>query len=169
MTGDAVLNELMVWAAILFNVVISLGYGGIGVYVAPKFDAAAPSVGLKLTKASALVFFITCAMTHVELATHIYTDRPAWMLTPHFIVVHGLQAAAAPTFLFLASAYMSIRIFNRQLYQGLLERRIVEVRDEVLRQQEADAERMKDERIDRALADGDAVSRSVWGALGRSG
>lgn len=159
-------TEVAVWIAVASNLAIAAGYGGIGVFVAPKFDAAAPSLGLTMTKLSALVFFITCSMTHLELAWHVYADRPAWMLDPHFLVIHTVQAAAAPAFLALASAFMSIRIYNRQLYEAMLARRIEEVRREALRQYEAERRSSIDERIDRVMADGDAVSRSVWDALG---
>jgi hypothetical protein len=166
--NDDPLALLAVIIAVASNVGIALGYAGIGIYVAPKFDAAAPSFGLKVTKASALIFFITCAMTHVELALHAISDRPEWMLSPHFLLVHSIQAIAAPVFLLMASAYMSIRIFNRQLYEGLLARRIAEVRDEVLRQKAQDERAELDARIETVMAEGDAMTRTVWDALGRT-
>jgi len=166
--NDDPLVVLAVGIAVLSNLLIAAGYAGIGVWVAPKFDAAAPSGGLRLTKLSALVFFLTCAMTHVELALHAFADRPAWMLSPHFLIVHTVQGLAAPTFLLLATAFMSIRIFNRQLYEGLLARRIAEVRDEVLRTQEEDADAALDRRIDTVMAEGDAMTRTVYDALGRT-
>ena len=164
--NDDPLVLLAVGISVLANLVIA-GYAGTGIWVAPKFDAAAPSVGLRLTKLSALIFFLTCAMTHIEMASHVYYDRPEWMLSLHFVVIHSVQALAAPTFLVLATAYMSIRIFNRELYEGMLARRIVEVRDEVLRLRRESERDQVDERIDTVMAQGDSLSRSVWDALGR--
>lgn len=166
--NDDPLLLLAVGIAVLSNLLIAAGYAGIGIWVAPKFDAAAPSGGLRLTKLSALIFFLTCAMTHIELAAHAYQDQPAWMLSPHFLLVHTIQGLAAPTFLFLATAYMSIRIYNRSLYEGMLARRIAEVRDEVLRQREEDERSSVDRRIETVMAEGDAISRTVWDALGRT-
>jgi hypothetical protein len=153
--------------AVVSNLVIAAGYAGIGIWVAPKFDAAAPSGGLRLTKVSALVFFITCAMTHIEMALHVISDRPEWMLSLHFLLIHTIQGLAAPCFLFLATAFMSIRIFNRQLYEGMLARRIAEVRDEVLRTKREEERSQLDRRIDTVMAQGDAMTHTVYDALGR--
>ncbi|MGE4164288.1 MAG: hypothetical protein AB7G23_21435 [Vicinamibacterales bacterium] len=166
--SDDPLLLLAVGVAVVSNLLIAAGYAGIGIWVAPKFDAAAPSGGLRLTKLSALIFFLTCSMTHIELALHAYTDRPDWMLSTHFLVVHTIQGLAAPTFLFLATAYMSIRIFNRQLYEGMLARRIAEVRDEVIRAREEDERSALDRRIETVMAEGDAMTKTVYDALGRT-
>lgn len=166
--SDDPLLLLAVGVAVVANLLIAAGYAGIGIWVAPKFDAAAPSGGLRLTKVSALVFFITCAMTHIEMALHVYQDRPEWMLSTHFLLIHAIQGLAAPTFLLLATTFMSIRIFNRQLYEGMLARRIAEVRDEVLRLKAAKQRDQVDRRIDTVMAAGDAMTRTVYDALGRT-
>ncbi len=154
------LRDLLILVVAIENLAIAAGYVGIGAYVAPKFDAAATGLGLRLTKLSALVFFLTCAMTHTELAFHVFTDQPDWMISPHFIIVHGLQAVAAPAFLVLATAFMSIRIFNRTLYERVLARRIEEVRLDL-------EHRAKEARIERVRTETDDLTETVWGALGR--
>ena len=60
--NDDPLVLLAVGIAVSSNLLIALGYAGIGIWVAPKFDAAAPSAGLKLTKLSALIFFQVSGM-----------------------------------------------------------------------------------------------------------
>jgi hypothetical protein len=50
----------------------------------------------------------------------------------------------------------------------MLARRIVEVRDEVLRQKQQDERAGLDARIDSVMAAGDAMTRTVWDALGRT-
>ena len=124
-----------VWAVVA-NVLIALGYLGIGIWIAPQFDAAAPTWGLRATRASGLVFFVACAMTHLELAYHIAVDGFAvtWWSTGHFLIIHTIQALAAPAFLILAVRYLSLRIFNRTHYEHLLNRRLAQLRADLERE-----------------------------------
>ena len=112
----AIITPLTAWAA-LANVGIALAYLAIDIFVAPKFEFGAirsGHYGLRAMQLAALVFFLTCGMTHVDLALHILSDAPPWMLTPHFLLIHTSQALAAPVFLVLAHRFSIIRIGPRR-------------------------------------------------------
>lgn len=117
---------MLLGLAVAANVMIALGYGAIAIWVVPKFDAAAPRWGLTVAKFAGLTFFLTCAMTHSELALHAATGTSIEWTAPHFLMIHTIQAIAAPVFLVFAVRFMSIRIFNLDLYAGLVERSLAE-------------------------------------------
>ena len=130
--------DAMVMWAVVANVIIALDYVAIGAFVSPKFDAASSSVGLRAAKAAALVFFVTCGLTHLDVAFHAWLGEP-WMRDPHFLVVHTIQAIAAPVFLYFANRFTSIGIWNKTLYDDALRRRVHQVREELARERQQGA------------------------------
>jgi hypothetical protein len=119
------MSDLLTLVAVAANLLISTGYILIAAWVVPKFDAAASSWGLRAAKLAGLTFFVTCALTHLESAAHAATGVPHDVTAAHSLVVHVVQAIAAPAFLICASTWMSIRIYNRAHYLGMLDREIV--------------------------------------------
>ena len=79
------------------NLLIAIGYVFIAFNIAPYFDTD------RDTKVAAILFFATCAATHVELALHTafsdgmdLTDLRSW----HSLFIHALQPVALWRFLF---------------------------------------------------------------------
>jgi hypothetical protein len=148
------MTDWLVVVAVIANFVIAGGYAGIGAWIVPKFDIAAPSAGLRATKVAGGVFFFTCAITHADMAFHAMTNTPMSYTEVHYILNHVIQAIAAPAFLILASRYMAIRIMNRRHYVEVLDRRIQEV--------EIERERL----VKEAVREAGDVTSDVWRALG---
>ncbi len=129
------MNEVTWQLAILANVVIALAYLGIGLYVAPKFSFAAPHWGAKLARSAGLVFFITCAGTHLELAYHAAQAGPGsnglavgeWFVQWHGLFIHTVQGAAGWLFLVLAARYLSVKVYNRDYYDRVVKERVSEI------------------------------------------
>lgn len=97
------------------NLLIAFGYLGIGLYVAPKFRFGRnPSGGSKVAKWSAIIFFATCAMTHIDLAYHAWTNTPVDFDNLSHMAVCIIQAIAAPNFLIFASMFLNIRIEGKE-------------------------------------------------------
>ena len=130
--------SLSVTMAVITNLAIAFAYLGIGIYVTPKFSLAAPSRGSRLAKLSGLTFFVTCGITHLELASHSLRAgtgggggdaHTSWLVGWHGLLVHGVQAVAGLGFLALATQYLQIRIFNKQYYEDVLDERIRQIED----------------------------------------
>ena len=106
-------------AQVVPNLLIAGAYVGIGLFIAPKFQVAgnANRDGARLARLAALVFFVACALTHVELAVHSLIGEvsdQSWMAQWHGFLIHGAQAVAGWAFLFLAARYLSIYIRNKE-------------------------------------------------------
>lgn len=116
-------------AATIENLVIALAYLGIGAYVAPKFTLGTSSnLAARVTKWCGIVFFVSCAMTHLELAYHAQPPEDfaaytigEWLSSWHGQVIHGLQAASGVVFLVLAVGNLSIRIYSKNFYEEMLD------------------------------------------------
>ncbi len=124
-----------VWAA-LVNIAIALDYAALGLYIAPKFEASHASRGLRVARFSALVFFVTCAMTHTELALHVLSEPVGWMGSWHFLLIHTVQALAAPAFLVTAARFSRITIRDKRHYQSVLDQQLAESEAALRRMQE---------------------------------
>lgn len=61
----------------LLNLVIVFGYLFVAFFVMPYMDIR------KWTKIWGALFFLTCALTHIELATHAYLNEPFGFLAGH--------------------------------------------------------------------------------------
>lgn len=127
-------------AAVLSNLAIAFAYMGIGLYITPKFSLAAPSRGSRLAKLFGLAFFVTCAITHLELAAHArgaseaeagVDPQAAWLLSWHGLIIHVVQGLAGLGFLGLASRYLQIRVFNKQYYEHVLDERIRQIEGQI--------------------------------------
>jgi hypothetical protein len=125
------MNDPLVVVAVASNLGIAFAYLGIGLYVTPKFSMAAPSRGSRLAKLCGLTFFVTCGITHLELAAHAAGEvdaavdsQAAWLISWHGLVIHLVQGLAGLGFLALASRYLQVRIYNKQYYERVLDERI---------------------------------------------
>lgn len=127
----------MIWFALFFNFIIALAYLGLGLTVSPYLKAAGSSVGVALTKVSFIVFFLTCAYTHVHDSYHAYVGQAINFTSWHFLVAHGLQAVAAPLALYLSWRYLSVKIYNREHYERVLEESIEELERELAETEKA--------------------------------
>lgn len=111
---------------VVCHLLVTGGYVGLGVFVAPRFDAAAPTWALRIFKAAGLAFFVACAYTHAHAGWHI-TDgslpREYWA-TWHYIGHMAVQAIASLTALVMAFGFMSLRIYDRRYYGPFLDREI---------------------------------------------
>lgn len=110
------------------HLLVAGGYVGLGLFIAPRFDAAAPTWALRLFKGSGLVFFLTCAYSHAHFGVHIWDgvlQREVWA-TPHYVVHMVAQAVASVMALLLAFGFISLRVYDRSHYRGLLDRAIDE-------------------------------------------
>lgn len=82
---------------ILANLAITSGYLFIAAFIAPNFK-----VRLLRTRIGGALFFLTCGLTHLEMALHaaFEPDRPfSEMFTSwHMFVIHTVQAASVWSF-----------------------------------------------------------------------
>ena len=103
----------MIVVFVMANLAIALAYFVLGLYVSPRFDIVGSPWGVQVTKYAMLAFFLFCALTHVELAFHVLEEprqNIQWMLTWHMILIHVLQAVAAPIAAVFTWMYLLIRI-----------------------------------------------------------
>ena len=131
-------SDLLVPVAVGTNLAISFAYLAIGVYITPKFSLAAPSSGSRLAKLCGLAFFVTCGITHLELALHASAAGGAaaderWLVSWHGLAIHAVQAVAGLGFLALATRYLQVRIYNKQYYEHVLDERIREIEERLER------------------------------------
>lgn len=83
-----------VYAATNFG--IFMGYWWVAAYVIPRVALQAMS-----TRVSAVVFFLTCGLTHLEHAAHAFARRPvavADMGSWHMLGIHVVQVGAVTIF-----------------------------------------------------------------------
>jgi hypothetical protein len=126
--------ELVSIVALIVNIVIALGYVGIAWFIVPRFDIAGSASGARWARFWGTVFFVTCAMTHLEIAYHFVTNTPLFVESDPFsltviihVFVHIAQAIAAPMFLYLASKHLYVRIMNKEHYQLMVDNRLDEM------------------------------------------
>lgn len=75
---------------IVANTAIALGYMFVAVFVAPNFG-----IRLTRTKIGGVLFFVTCGLTHLELALHTLMREPltiAELTSWHMLTIHVVQA-----------------------------------------------------------------------------
>jgi hypothetical protein len=142
--------------AITSNLVIALGYVMLGFLVSTKFDAAGPTWALFGFKVAGLTFFIMCAVTHLHEASHIYDELLpiAYWSTWHYQAHMALQAVAAIVASGLGLGFISLRIFDKRYYAGLLDRVI----DEQAQELSVLARRAD---VERAAAEAQAVAEAA--------
>jgi uncharacterized membrane protein (DUF106 family) len=75
-------------------------------------------------KVGAFFFFATCALTHLEHAYHLYAEPYYTVhqvsLTPHSLIIHGVQVVAVWTFLLgVLAALSKTRGLDRQTVEQL--------------------------------------------------
>lgn len=147
---STLLVPLLDLVALVSNLVIAASYAAIGLYLAPRFDAAVPDRRMRLAKLAAVAFFVTCAMTHLDLAWHVHTRSgiftgaawtPGQTVPVHFLLVHTVQALAAPLFFLAASGALVVAIYNRDYYEQFLARRIAEAEEAIIQARGRDAVR----------------------------
>lgn len=122
--------------AVAMNFIIALAYLGIGLYVAPKFSIAAGAWGAKVARLAGLLFFVTCAGTHTELAVHAAQSPDLvgeWFHSAHGLAIHTVQGIAGWLFCVLAIKYLNVRIMNRSHYEAVLDERIEQLKAELAR------------------------------------
>ncbi len=113
--------------AIVTNAIIAFAYLGIGLYLVPSFVFDGPEDwgwrvrGARLARLSGLVFFITCAMTHIELVLHAADSSEValqlhdgrWIDSWHGLLIHAVQAVAGMAFLVLGIFFLTIRVTTK--------------------------------------------------------
>lgn len=118
------MNDSLLAVAIASDLVIGLGYIALGLLLASKFDAAAPTLMLALFKAAGLLFLLLGAATRLDLAYHTWSDTLFDPLAAYALVGHALQAVAAVVAAGIGWGFISLRIYDRTVYLGLLDREI---------------------------------------------
>lgn len=103
-----------------FNLAIALSYFGFGAILAQlllghrvRLAHDDRRVAPVLIGAS-LVFFVTCAMTHIELAYHFTTEKTEWGVTLHMLIGHGIQAFVGLLALFMFAQVLDAEIYVRR-------------------------------------------------------
>lgn len=126
--------------AVLANFGIMIAYMIIGVWVWKRLDIAGPKKIIWTARFFMSAFFATCAMTHLELATHSYlrtstlTDDMivlAGQPSIHFIINHVAQFIAAVGFAVIGTSF-TVHVFNRSYYHGLISRRMEQIQKELV-------------------------------------
>ncbi len=148
------MEHYLLVVSVLGNVLIALAYGVIGAWIVPKFDLAASARGINAIKVSGTLFFFCCAVTHSDMAIHDALGLAANPLAPHYLINTLVQALSAPVFAVLVSRSVVVRIIDKDQYESVLDRRILEM------------ERRRDELVAQALAEAGDVTTDVYRALG---
>lgn len=117
-------TEGLLLLSIMNHLAISGGYIGLGVFVSSRFDAAAPTRALLTFRAVSAAFFICCALDHIDWAWHLFTITPVDMLNLFHLLVDSVQAISAVSAVTLALGFMSLRVFDRTYYRGMMDRAI---------------------------------------------
>jgi hypothetical protein len=96
------------------NFIISAGYLTIVMTVAPYFKVDADA------KLGAIIFFLTCSMTHVEMGVHTLADSNGLSLDDltswHMLAIHTVQPVALWRFVF---GLQSAAVVDRDLLPQL--------------------------------------------------
>lgn len=91
---------------VVANMGIFAGYVFAATAVAPRL-----LVRLRRTKVGGIIFFLTCGLTHLELAvhaaTHVDIDTPEFT-SPHMVAIHLVQVVAV--WMFLTGIYRELTI-----------------------------------------------------------
>lgn len=116
--------DVLLYLAVVADLMIALGYVSLGLLLASKFDAAAPTRTLLAFKASGLLFFLLCAATHAHLAWHAWTGAAGDPLAGHTLLIHVPQAVAALVASVLGWSFISLRIYDKSWYGPFLDRAI---------------------------------------------
>lgn len=69
----------------IVNVGVAAAYVVIGAVVIPQLRLR------PFARFAGIGFFLTCALTHVELAAHVVTTRASWLVSPHMWAIHLIQ------------------------------------------------------------------------------
>lgn len=127
---------MLIIIAVVMNLIIAAAYGAIGIWIAPKFQLGALSWGTRIARAAGLLFFVTCAFTHVEISIHALEAMntpgqqvPVWLTTWHGLVLHTVQAIAGWVFVFMAARYLAVRIYSAAYYENEMGRHLAELEE----------------------------------------
>jgi hypothetical protein len=157
MGEQATVVELWRVIAVASNIAVAVGYAGLGIFLAPKFDAGAPTWVLHIFKISGLAFFILCADTHIHEAYHIWDGLlpPEYWLDVHYLAMMVVQGIAASISLVLALGFINARVFDKRYTRALLDRMLEETADEIARgdRDRRISDTMRDARHVREIAD----------------
>lgn len=105
-------SALLLWA-VAANCVISLSYVALAFWGIPRIQAKNAPPGYLGALVSMSAFLATCGLTHLSLAWHVWTGDAAWMLEPHHMLNHTLQAVAAPVAFTFAALFLRLDISAR--------------------------------------------------------
>lgn len=98
------------------NFVIAAGYTTIVITIAPYFKVDAES------KLGAIIFFTTCAMTHMELGVHTLADgdglSKADLVSWHMMAIHTVQPLALWRFVF---GLQKAAVVDRRILEEVVE------------------------------------------------
>lgn len=132
MDGTTLIEATRIIAAIA-NIAVAFGYAGLGIFLAPKFDAGAPTWALTLFKLSGLLFFLMCSITHTHEAYHIWEGllpREYWydaLYLSHMIV----QAVASGMALVFAFGFINVRVFDKRFTREMIDRMANEATEQI--------------------------------------
>ena len=113
--GDTGLSEIVFAVA---NLGIFFGYCFTALVVVPAMQ-----LRYLQTQVGGVLFFITCGLTHLELAAHSYTKRgldAAELFSWHMLTIHVVQVVAV--WLFISGLYREYVVpYRRRQRQGRME------------------------------------------------
>ncbi len=121
--------------AIAMNLFIAMNYVGLGLVIARRFDAAAPTWALEIFKAGGLAFFIGCAYTYIHMAYHIAegTVPPSFWLSWHYLAHIVLQAVGGLAAFLMSLTFINVRLFDRRFTREMIDRMVDEATDQAAR------------------------------------
>lgn len=82
----------------IINLGIFCGYVFLSAFIAPKLK-----VEYLITKIGGALFFLTCGLTHLELAAHSWSNTPFDLTSWHMLAVHVPQLLSV--WLFVGGLY----------------------------------------------------------------
>ena len=144
-------DEVRLMIAVGSDLLIATGYLMLGALVVGKFDTAAPTWALRIFRLSGLVFFVLCAATHVHQAGHAFYRMEPDPTSGHALGIHVVQGIAAVVASVIGWTFVSLRIYDRTEYLGLLDR-------EIDRQARAIAARVRERDVDHLASEARRVA-----------
>jgi hypothetical protein len=117
-------TDALVGMKIAADLAIAAGYVSLGALLTLKLDAAAPTRMLLAFKLAGLVFFLLCAYAQADLAWHDWSRAPYDVYALNAVLIHAGQAIAAAIASVIGWSFISLRIYDRKVYSGLLDREI---------------------------------------------
>lgn len=96
------------------NMIIFFGYFVIAAYIAPRINLQRWS-----TRIGGVIFFITCGLTHLELAVHVNSSWPDYWRSWHMLLIHPIQAVAVAVF--IRGLYLELLANDRSVWTRSLD------------------------------------------------